>query len=517
MDNGETHFATDPVFRDVSPAFDPEGKYLYFLGYRSFNPVYDSLQFDLGFPRGIRPYAIMLRSDQISPFIPQPKAPGEKDKEQKKEKEETVGEKAENGAEGTTQQAGEGEEKAAKKTAPVLIDLEGITTRLVPFPVGEARFGAIKGIKGKALLLSFPIEGTIHIPNTYEPRGAIYMYDFEAQKNEWLGDGINDFDLSRDSKTLIYRAHRQLRVLKAGEKFPKSEEGDDPSRENGWLDLHRIKVSVQPAAEWKQMFAEAWRLQREQFWSEDMSGIDWDAIYSQYAPLVEHVSSRSELSDLFWELQGELNTSHAYEIGGEYRHGPHYQQGFLGVDWSYDAGDNRYRIAHILQGDPTDSNATAPLTSPGLNIHVGDAVLAINGQRVGPERSPQELLVNQAGNEIQLTIEDASSKETRIVTAKAIGDERPARYREWVENNRRIVHERSDGQVGYVHIPDMSPAGFAEFHRSYLAEYDYPALLVDVRFNGGGTALRRSFGEIGTAGTLVQILRLWAPKTHSPD
>src|SRR5258707_7301904 len=114
-------------------------------------------------------------------------------------------------------------------------------------------------------------------------------------------------------------------------------------------------------------------------------------------------------------------------MAGGLRPAPHYQQGFLGVDWSYDAGDNRYRIARIWQADRTDGNATAPITSPGLNIHVGDAVLAINGQRVGPERSPQELLVNQAGNEVQLTIEDASSKETRIVTAKAIGDERPAR------------------------------------------------------------------------------------------
>src|SRR6266516_6501995 len=139
VENGETHFATDPVFRDVAPAFDPEGKFLYFLGYRSFNPVYDNLQFDLGFPRGVRPYAITLRRDQLSPFIPQPKAPGEKDKDQRKEKEETADQKAENGTEGTAPDAGEDEEKTTKKTTPMLIDLEGITTRAVPFPLNEAR------------------------------------------------------------------------------------------------------------------------------------------------------------------------------------------------------------------------------------------------------------------------------------------------------------------------------------------------------------------------------------------
>jgi tricorn protease len=485
LESGETHFVTEPVLADVSPSFDPEGKYLYFLGHRILNPVYDNLQFDLNFPKGVKPYLITLQRDLRSPFIPEPKAPEEKEKE--KEEATSKKEQDDNG-EPSQKESDEQEEGAKTKKPPaVVIDLEGITSRAIPFPVAEGRYRSVRGIKGKVLFLLYPIQGAIHQNwDSDEPMGHIDCYDFEKRKNETLIDGVSSFHLSRDYKTLIYRSRRRLRALKAGEKPAKTDNGDRPGRESGWLDLYRVKVSVQPAAEWKQMFAEAWRLQREQFWTEDMSGIDWDAIYAQYAPLVERVGSRSELSDLFWELQGELNTSHAYEMGGEYRHGPHYQQGFLGVDWSYDTENNRYRIARIVQGDPADTNTTSPLTSPGLNITPGDAVLAIDGQRVGPERSPQELLVNQAGNEVQLTIEDATSKEIRVVTAKAIGNERPARYREWVENNRRVVHEKSDGKVGYVHIPDMSPAGFAEFHRSYLAEYDYPALLVDVRFNGGG-------------------------------
>src|SRR5260370_32288617 len=122
-------------------------------------------------------------------------------------------------------------------------------------------------------------------------------------------------------------------------------------------------------------------------------------------------------------------------MGGEYRQRTHYQQGFLGVDWSYNAENNRYRIDRIIEGDPSDSNATSPLTSPGLNIHVGDAVLAINGQRVGPERSSQELLVNQAGNEVQLTIEDATTKETRAVTVKALKNDQPPHYPAWLQSN----------------------------------------------------------------------------------
>ena len=484
LESGETYFATEPALHDIAPAFDPEGKYLYFLGYRIFNPVYDHLHFDLSFPRGVKPYAITLQRDLRSPFIAEPKIPEEKEKEKEENKAEKQEEKDQDDSSRTEE---ENKKETSKKPTPIVIDLEGITNRALPFPVPEGKYRSIRGIKGKALFLSFPIEGTISQPGErHEPRGHIDSYDFEAHKTEYLIDGVSGFDLSRDAKTLIYRSSQRLRVLKAGDKPPKGDNGDRTNRETGWLELSRVKVSVQPAAEWKQMFAEAWRLQREQFWTEDMSGIDWEAIYAQYAPLVERVGSRSELSDLFWEIQGELGTSHAYEGGGEYRQRPHYSQGFLAVDWGYDAEHERYRIAHIVQGDPSDSKATSPLTSPGLNVGTGDAVLAINGQRVGPGRSPQELLVNQANNEVQLAIEDATSQETRVITVKALSDEQPARYREWVENNRRIVHEKSQGRVGYIHIPDMMGEGFAEFHRSYLTEYDYPGLLIDVRHNRGG-------------------------------
>jgi tricorn protease len=490
LESGETHFATEPILYDVNPSFDPDGKYLYFLGYRVFKPVYDNLQFELSFPRGVKPYAIMLQRDARSPFVPEAKSPDEKEKEkQEKEKGDTETKKDEAAGDEEKkeekQENGDKKDGEAKKPTPVVIDLEGITERLVPFPVGEGRFANVQGIKGKVLYLSFPVESPSGgLGNSHEPRGIVDYYDFENYKSEQLLTGVSNFDLSRDHKTLIYRSHDRLRVLKAGEK-PKSENGAN-TRETGWLDLGRVKVSVSPPAEWRQMFAEAWRLQREQFWVEDMSGVDWEAVYKQYAPLVERVASRSELSDLFWELQGELGTSHAYELGGEYRKGPHYQQGFLGVDWSYDAEQNRYRIARIVKGDPSDSNTTSPLLAPGLNVAVGDAVLAINGQRIGRGRTPQELLVNQAGNEVQLTIEAAETKEVRSIVVKALPGEWGARYREWVERNRHYVHTASEGRVGYIHIPDMGVGGFGEFHRSFLTEYDYPSLLVDVRWNGGG-------------------------------
>ena len=470
-ENGETAFATRPVLRDMMPAFDPGGDYLYFIGQRDFNPVYDTLQFDLGFPHGTRPYAVPLRADVPSPFVPRPKPP-------------------ESEAATATRRAET--ELAPEAPAPVAIDLDGIESRVIAFPVPEGRYGRVAGIKGKALFSTFPVKGALGhnwFDTTPPAEGSLEVYDFEKQKQERLVEGITDFWVGRDGKTLLYRAGDRLRVLPAGEKPPEPAPGqkpDEPGRATGWIDLERVKVSVRPAAEWRQMVREAWRLQREHFWVEDMSGVDWDAVYARYLPLVDRITTRSELSDLLWELQGELGTSHAYEIGGEYRQPPEYRQGFLGVDFEPDPAGGRYRVAHVLQGDPWDEKATSSLNRPGADVRPGDLVLAINGRPVGGGVTPGELLVNQAEQEVLLTVRRPGSPGPRTVAVKALADDRPARYRDWVEANRRAVHAATDGRVGYIHIPDMGPAGYAEFHRAFLTEHDREALIVDVRFNGGG-------------------------------
>ncbi len=272
-------------------------------------------------------------------------------------------------------------------------------------------------------------------------------------------------------------------MVKATEKLP---EGDEPGRVSGWVDLDRVKVSVRPDAEWRQMFREAWRLQREQFWVEDMSGIDWAEVYERYLPLVDRVSTRAEFSDLLWEVHGELGTSHAYELGGAYRTGPNAKQGFLGVDWAPDPDTGGHRIARVLVGDVWDADTTSPLNRAGVDVRAGDQVLAVNGIAVRAGVTPGELLVDLGEQEVALTVRRGDG-EPRVVTVRALADERPARYREWVDANRALVHDRTGGRVGYLHIPDMAPDGFAEFHRGYLVEYDREGLIVDLRNNGGGS------------------------------
>jgi tricorn protease len=497
IESGETTFATRPTLHDTRPAFDPEGKYLYFIGQRDFDPVYDELHFDLGFPKGSRPFAITLRKDLDNPFITRPKPP---------ESQEVAALKKAEAEEGPP--------------APprIEIDLDGITDRALAFPVSEGRYGRIEGIKGKALFSTYPIEGArgrSRGDDERPARGVLESYDVETQKQDRLVDGISDFSVGRDGKTLLYQAGDRLRVLKAGEKAPERKD-DKPGRESGWIDLSRVKVSIQPAAEWKQMFQEAWRLQREQFWTEDLSGIDWDAVHRLYQPLVERVTTRSEFSDLLWEVQGELGTSHAYEMGGEYRPGPNYRQGFLGVDWEYDAEARAYRVAHVTRGDTWDPDTTSPLNGPGINLQIGDYVLAINGQPLGPDVTPAQRLVNQAGNEVLLTVRRGDQSEPRTVTVKALADERPGRYRDWVESNRQKVHQATDGRVGYIHVPDMGADGYAEFHRGFLVEYDRDALIVDVRVNGGGHVSGLLLEKLARKRVGYDFPRWAAPKPY-PD
>lgn len=433
--------ASDPVLRDSAPAFDPRGRYLYFIGKRTFDPVYDALQFDLGFPLGSRPYAIALRPGVPDPFVPVSRPLEEKDDEE-------------------------------EEPGDLEIDLDGLTDRVTAFPVPEGRYERLAGLpKNKVLIQSSPLEGE---------ESTLQLYDLDKSAGETFATGVTSFEVARDHKSLLYLADDRLRVVKSGE-IPEHDD-DQPSRASGWIDLDRVKVSLCPETEWRQMFREAWRLQLEHFWTGDMAGLDWNALYTRYHPLVEKVATRGEFSDLLWELQGELGTSHAYESGGEYRPGPDYAQGKLGVDWDY--RDGVYYLAAVVAGDRWDPEATSPLNRLGVVVQPGDAVLAINGAPIGATATPNQRLVNQADQEVELTL--ARDGAIFTVTVKALADEQPARYRDWVNRNRSRCHELSDGQVGYVHVPDMGTTGFGEFHRGFLTEYDRPALIIDVRYNRGG-------------------------------
>jgi len=461
---------TASAFNDYAPSFDPDGRYLYFLSVRTFDPVYDNVQFEMSFPRAARPYLVALRAGGTPPFEPAPRG------------------------------LKEGDDKAAKPKAEAgaappatVVDLEGLSQRIAAFPVPESRFGQIAGAAGdKVLWTVLPIAGAHGRGGHKGDAGRLEVFDFATGRTTVLAEKCERFTLAVDRTTLVLRDAGKLRALAADRKG----DGDDdeaahdttPSRKTGWIDLARIRLAVDPPAEWRQMLREVWRLQRDHFWVADMSGVDWAAVWARYEPLLPKVATRGELSDLIWELQGELGTSHAYEWGGDHRQPPAVAQGQLACELR-DAGNGRgFEITRIVAGDPWEAGADSPLHAVGVEARAGERIVAVGGQPVGAGRPPQALLVNQAGNKVELTLAsgDGEHEKRRTVVVTALSDEVPARYREWVERNRAWVHEQSGGKVGYFHLPDMMSAGFAEFHRYFATECDRDALIVDVRHNRGG-------------------------------
>ncbi len=460
---GRVRQVTSGDFFDVDPSFSSDGQYLMFLSSRTFDPVADSIFHDYSFPSSYRPYLIPLESSTVSPFAAEqrsPRSPGGPPK-------------PDNAKPGPAA----GDEKRVTR-----IDFAGIASRVVAFPVPVGRYRRVLAAgPDRALFLSFPVQGA----TAHDHRGGrLEAWDFGAGKVEPVAEGVSDFTVSADGATLAYLAERKLRVVPSALKGGDKNGNDKPGRESGWVDLSRVRITVDPPSEWSQMFHEAWRLQRDYFWREDMADVNWKAVLRRFEPLIGRVASRSEFSDLMWSMQGELGTSHAYEMGGDYRPEPTWRQGSLGADLRQ-LRSGKWVVDSIPSGDSWSESGSSPIGAVGLKISPGDRVLAVDGIELGRGVTPYSALANRAEAAVRVQVQRGRTK-PRTVVVKALRSETALRYRHWVEANRRRVHEASQGTAGYLHIPDMGPAGFAEFHRGWRAEVDRDGLVIDVRFNRGG-------------------------------
>ncbi|WP_455351263.1 S41 family peptidase [Streptomyces sp. SYSU K217416] len=451
---------TNGRFEDENPVFTSDGRYLAFLSWRGFDPVYDVHTGDLSFPLGCRPYLVPLSSATPSPFALSPD-----------------GRPAAGGldpADGENGAAGDG---------TVLVEVEGLADRVTPFPVTASKYSALHAVSGGGLVwLRWPISGalgeTFVNPADTTGRPTLEHFDIsKARKTELVGH-LDWFAVSGDGTRLVVVDDGDLRAV------PATESGDSDS--TVYLDLRRILHQVDPAAEWRQAYDEAGRIIRAYFWEPQMCGIDWDGVLDQYRPLVERVASPDEFADLLREVLGELGTSHAYVSPARRNEGPpHYQRamGLLGANFV--CRDGAWVVRRILPGDSSDSKARSPLA--GTGIREGAVLTHVDGRPVDPVTGPYPLLSMAGGTTVELTFQPAEGEgRARRVAIVPLIDERPLRYQDWVTKRREVVHEVSGGKCGYLHIPDMGGSGWAQFNRDLRMEVSRPALIVDVRGNAGG-------------------------------
>jgi tricorn protease len=249
------------------------------------------------------------------------------------------------------------------------------------------------------------------------------------------------------------------------------------------VDLARLRVTADPAAEWRQAYAEAGMVVRDYFWARDMNGADWDGALERYRPLLDRIAGPDDFADLLWEVFGELGTSHAYVSGRGHPTGQ--WMGLLGADLERD-DDRLWRVARVLPAETSDARARSPLAAPGTRVSPGDAVLAVNGRPVDGLTGPGPLLAGSADTLVELTIAPGGGGPARRIVVRPLYDDRRLRYQAWVGDRRAQVRELSGGRLGYLHIPDMTGIGWAQFHRDLRGEITEEGVVVDIRGNAGG-------------------------------
>ncbi|MFJ9620668.1 S41 family peptidase [Streptomyces sp. NPDC101181] len=451
---------TDGRFEDENPVFTDDGRYLAFLSWRGFDPVYDVHTGDLSFPLGCRPYLVPLSSATPSPFALSPD-----------------GRPAAGGLDPVDVPGG-----GTGEGSPVMVEFEGLESRVTPFPVSASKYSALAPVSGGGLVwLRWPISGALGetFANPADMSGRPTLEHFtitKARRTELVGH-LDWFAVSGDASRLVVMDDGELRAV------PATEPGDGDT--TVYLDLRRILHEADPGAEWRQAYGEAGRIVRSFFWDPDMCGIDWDGVLEQYRPLVERVASPDEFADLLREVLGELGTSHAYVSPARRNEGPpHYQRaiGLLGANLV--CRDGAWTIQRILPGDSSDSKARSPLA--GTGIREGAVVTHVDGRPVDPVAGPYPLLAAAGGTTVELTFTPAGGGHSRRVAILPLVDERPLRYQDWVAKRREVVRELSGGKCGYLHIPDLGGSGWAQFNRDLRLEVSRPALIVDVRGNAGG-------------------------------
>ncbi|HEY6337424.1 MAG TPA: PDZ domain-containing protein [Candidatus Sulfotelmatobacter sp.] len=486
----KTTAVTNELVNSDNPVFDPEGNYLYFLSDRDYNEVLGNFDFEFANPKTTRPYLVTLHADAPSPFPALSDETAIKREEpapSASESENDKGQKAGENKKSSSKEPGEHEKKEEVKTEKksndvaknFRIDLEGIQSRVVALPVPPANISGLGAGKGFLYYSSLPVQGLSGPLPGEEP--AIHAFDMKERKEKTLIEGVERWAISFDGTKILYEAKGTYGIIDA-------KPTDTPKRAGeGALNLGDLRAEIDPPAEWKQIFNEVWRQERDYFFEASMNGVNWEAVRDKYAPLVPYAANRYDLTYILAEVIGELSNSHTYVGGGDQPDLHPVNVGLLGVDFELDSASGLYRFKKIYAGENWDSQTRSPLTEPGVNVREGDYLLAVNGRPLRAPQNPYELFVNTANETTAITVNSKPGAEgARTLPVKPIADEYGLRELNMVETNRKKVDAATHGRVGYIYIPDMGGAGLNAFVKQYFPQIRKEGLIIDVRYNGGG-------------------------------
>lgn len=454
LESGKTYPATDNWYESRSPEFSPDGKYLYFVSARDFNPTYSQTEWNHAYTNMTRVYLLTLAADTPSPFAP------ENDVVEPDEK--PAQESAKPGEKGKK----DGKEENGKSTK---VDPEGILERIVALPISPMNYFSPEAVEGKVYY------------NCRDSRRGPFsakFFDLESKKETELGTGLR-FAISASGKKMLVAQGGRYAIIP----LPSGKVTLDKT-----IDLSGMKVLTDYPAEWKQIFDESWRQMRDFFYVENMHGVDWQAMHDKYAVLVPYVNHRHDLTYVIGEMIGELNIGHAYVNSPSNLDGPErIQTGHLGAKLSRHSS-GYFRIDEILEGANWDPSLRSPLTQVGMDVKEGEYILAVNGESTAGMPDIYAALLNKAGKTVELTIgANPSESGSRKILVTPIENEQNLYYYNWVQDNIRKVNEATGGQIGYLHIPDMSVGGLNEFAKYFYPQLlDKKGLIIDDRGNGGG-------------------------------
>jgi len=504
---------TSALDNSYAAVFDPGKRYLYFLSDRDYNEVLGNIDFEFANPKTTRVYVVTLTADEPSPF---PALSDEvKVKTEEPEAAGTTPEQRKSAKKPSKEPPNESEQKPAEKEAggeakeppkQFKIDLDGIQNRIVALAVPPAVIRVIDASKDAIYYASVPIQGLSGPIAGENP--AVHSYDLKERKDKVVVEGADYFALSADGSKLLYRGAAgpggggapAYGIIDAKPPEAPHKVGD------GALKLEGMQAEADPAQEWKEMFNEVWRQERDYFFEASMNGVDWKKMRDKYAQLLPYVADRYSLTYILGEMIGELSNSHTYVGGGDFPDLHAVNVGLLGADYEADAS-GVYRIKKIYPGENWDAHARSPLTEPGVNVKEGDYLIAINGHTLKAPQTPDELLTNAANEVVTLTVNSKPSADgARKVTVKPIADEYALHEFNMIETNRKKVDAVSGGRIGYVYLPDMGDHGLNEFVKQYFPQIRKQGMIFDVRYNGGGfvdqlifARLRRVLAAMGSA------------------